>query len=116
MPHPIAFIKILRGVLGSAFNEVIEVNVLDSEDAANLALLTRPELGITFTKLHCWRLTQYEKCVFLDADTLVSKTYLQPYIIRVVLYPKVHAMSIYGLISRSSLSFVHFNNNNEQSR
>jgi glycogenin glucosyltransferase len=44
---------------------------LDSEDAANLALLTRPELGITFTKLHCWRLTQFTKCVFLDADTLV---------------------------------------------
>ena len=37
----------------------------------NLALLTRPELGITFTKLHAWNLTQYKKCVFLDADTLV---------------------------------------------
>jgi glycogenin len=51
---------------------VQEVNVLDSQDTANLALLKRPELGITFTKLHCWRLTQFEKCVFLDADTLVS--------------------------------------------
>lgn len=50
----------------------MEVNVLDSKDEANLALLARPELGVTFTKLHCWRLTQYEKCVFLDADTLVS--------------------------------------------
>lgn len=56
-----------------AFNVVQEVNVLDSKDAANLALLARPELGITFTKLHCWRLTQFEKCVFLDADTLVIK-------------------------------------------
>jgi len=26
---------------------------------------------VTFTKLHCWRLVQFEKCVFLDADTLV---------------------------------------------
>jgi len=33
--------------------------------------LCSSELGITFTKLHCWRLTQYRKCVFLDADTLV---------------------------------------------
>ena len=49
-----------------------EVNVLDSADTAHLALLARPELGITFTKLHCWTLTQYTKCVFLDADTLVS--------------------------------------------
>uniref|UniRef100_A0ABD2W1A5 glycogenin glucosyltransferase n=1 Tax=Trichogramma kaykai TaxID=54128 RepID=A0ABD2W1A5_9HYME len=30
-------------------------------------------MGITFTKLHCWKLTQYEKCVFLDADVLVIK-------------------------------------------
>ena len=37
----------------------------------NLALLNRPELGITFTKLHAWNLTQYSKCVFLDADTMV---------------------------------------------
>lgn len=62
----------MREKLQKVFNLVQEVNVLDSKDAANLALLARPELGITFTKLHCWRLTQYEKCVFLDADTLVS--------------------------------------------
>ena len=47
------------------------VDVLDSEDSANLALLQRPDLGITFTKLHAWKLVEYEKCVFLDADTLV---------------------------------------------
>lgn len=47
------------------------MDLLDSGDTTNLALLTRPELGITFTKIHCWNLTQYRKCVFLDADTLV---------------------------------------------
>ncbi|KAL3290193.1 hypothetical protein HHI36_023552 [Cryptolaemus montrouzieri] len=61
----------MRTRLSQVFNLVQEVNVLDSRDQANLRLLQRPELGITFTKLHCWRLTQYEKCVFLDADTLV---------------------------------------------
>ncbi|XP_047519861.1 glycogenin-1-like isoform X6 [Pieris napi] len=55
----------------SAVFEVVTVDVLDSQDAAHLALLQRPELGITFTKIHCWNLTQYEKCVFLDADILV---------------------------------------------
>jgi len=65
---------IYREKLAAVFSFVQEVNVLDSEDEANLALLSRPELGITFTKLHCWRLTQYEKCVFVDADTLVSNT------------------------------------------
>ncbi|XP_017087278.2 glycogenin-2 isoform X1 [Drosophila bipectinata] len=61
----------MRDRLKDVYNVVQEVNVLDSQDAANLALLARPELGVTFTKLHCWRLVQFEKCVFLDADTLV---------------------------------------------
>ncbi|KOX71189.1 Glycogenin-1 [Melipona quadrifasciata] len=63
----------MREKLSAVFSVVMEVNVLDSKDEANLALLARPELGVTFTKLHCWRLTQYEKCVFLDADTLVVR-------------------------------------------
>ncbi|XP_021200487.3 uncharacterized protein LOC110383870 isoform X2 [Helicoverpa armigera] len=61
----------MRDRLRAVFAEVIIVDVLDSQDAAHLALLQRPELGITFTKIHCWNLTQYDKCVFLDADTLV---------------------------------------------
>ncbi|XP_018560017.1 glycogenin-2 [Lates calcarifer] len=56
--------------LKSVFDEVIEVDVMDSGDRLHLALLGRPELGVTFTKIHCWTLTQYSKCVFLDADTL----------------------------------------------
>ena len=47
------------------------MNPLDSGERENLLLLQRPDLGITFTKLQAWRLTQYKKCVFLDADTLV---------------------------------------------
>lgn len=61
----------MKGKLQDAFDVVQLVNVLDSNDSANLAVLKRPELGITFTKLHCWNLTQFEKCVFLDADVLV---------------------------------------------
>ncbi|NWX50489.1 GLYG2 protein, partial [Steatornis caripensis] len=60
-----------RSVLHSVFDEVIEVDVLDSADSVRLALMRRPELGVTFTKLHCWTLTHYSKCVFMDADTLV---------------------------------------------
>lgn len=59
------------------FDEVITVDVMDSEDRLHLALLGRPELGSTFTKIHCWTLTQYSKCVFLDADTLVSLLNIQ---------------------------------------
>ncbi|XP_048454400.1 glycogenin-1-like isoform X5 [Rhincodon typus] len=61
----------MRRALERLFDEVVEVNVLDSGDSAHLALLSRPELGVTFTKIHCWCLTQYSKCVFMDADTLV---------------------------------------------
>uniref|UniRef100_A0A3Q4H718 glycogenin glucosyltransferase n=1 Tax=Neolamprologus brichardi TaxID=32507 RepID=A0A3Q4H718_NEOBR len=60
-----------RLALNDVFDEVIVVDVMDSEDYHHLCLLGRPELGITFTKIHCWTLTQYSKCVFLDADTLV---------------------------------------------
>ncbi|KAE8278736.1 Glycogenin-1 [Larimichthys crocea] len=60
-----------RLALENVFDEVIMVDVMDSEDRLHLSLLGRPELGVTFTKIHCWTLTQYSKCVFLDADTLV---------------------------------------------
>lgn len=62
----------VRLSLEAIFDEVIVVDVMDSKDDVRLCLLGRPELGITFTKIHCWTLTQYSKCVFLDADTLVS--------------------------------------------
>lgn len=57
--------------LESEFDEVVVVDVLNSNNDAMLTLLKRPELGVTLTKLHCWKLTQYQKMVFLDADTLV---------------------------------------------
>ncbi|RXM27411.1 Glycogenin-1, partial [Acipenser ruthenus] len=60
-----------RAVLQKIFDEVRLVDVLDSGDSAHLTLMQRPELGVTLTKLHCWTLTHYSKCVFMDADTMV---------------------------------------------
>ncbi|TKS86880.1 Glycogenin-1 [Collichthys lucidus] len=60
-----------RDALRSIFDEVSVVDVMDSGDAAHLSMMKRPDLGVTFTKLHCWTLTQYSVCVFMDADTLV---------------------------------------------
>uniref|UniRef100_A0A3Q3X160 glycogenin glucosyltransferase n=1 Tax=Mola mola TaxID=94237 RepID=A0A3Q3X160_MOLML len=60
-----------QDALRSIFDEVRVVDVMDSGDVAHLSLMKRPDLGVTFTKLHCWTLTQYSKCVFMDADTLV---------------------------------------------
>lgn len=61
----------IRQLLNELFDVVKVVDVFDSNDSVNLDLLGRPDLGVTFTKLNCWRLTQFTKCVFLDADTLV---------------------------------------------
>merc|ERR1712025_1453572 len=61
----------MKKVLEEVFDKVFVVDPLDSGDLANLTLLDRTELGITFTKLHCWTLIDYTKCVFLDADTLM---------------------------------------------
>lgn len=60
-----------RNKLQQVFDHLVNVDVYDSKDATHLAMLKRPELGITFTKIHCWKLTQYQKCVFMDADTMV---------------------------------------------
>jgi len=61
----------ILAALHEAFDQVIGVEGLDSGDAAHLALLDRKDLGVTFTKIRCWSLTQFSKAVFLDADTLV---------------------------------------------
>lgn len=53
--------------LSVAFDEIVETELISSDEP----LIDRPELRVTFTKINCWRLVQYEKCVFLDADTLV---------------------------------------------
>ncbi|KAL8348723.1 hypothetical protein RB598_001815 [Gaeumannomyces tritici] len=40
----------------------------------NLALMGRPDLAATLTKLHLWSLTQFERVLYLDADTLVLRS------------------------------------------
>ena len=61
----------LREKLACIWDFVLEIAILDSRDATNLSIIGRPELGVTFSKLHVWELIQFKKCVFLDADTLV---------------------------------------------
>ncbi|KAJ2252164.1 glycogenin glucosyltransferase [Coemansia sp. RSA 455] len=57
--------------LAPAFDRIVSVPILDTNDANNLALLGRPDLGSTVTKIGIWGLTEYERVAFLDADTLV---------------------------------------------
>lgn len=76
-PLTLQTLCLIRLSFSNLFDEVVMVDVMDSEDQPNLFMLGRPELGITFTKIHCWTLTQYSKCVFLNADTLVSSLSIQ---------------------------------------
>ncbi|CAF2817817.1 unnamed protein product [Rotaria sp. Silwood2] len=64
---------LMKRTLETSFDEVVIVEELDSHDIENLSLLSRPELGVTFTKINCWLLEKYSKCVFLDADILVLR-------------------------------------------
>jgi glycogenin len=64
---------VFRELLKMVWDEVSNCDIIDSKDEINLKLIQRPELGITFTKLHCWRLTQYSKCAFIDSDAVVSQ-------------------------------------------
>jgi glycogenin len=40
---------------------------------SNLRLLDRPDLALTLTKINVWRLTQFRKCVYVDADVLALR-------------------------------------------
>lgn len=55
-----------RDMLSKTWDVVLDVNQLDSNDSERLAMMKRPELGITFSKLNVWKLTQYKKVGVLE--------------------------------------------------
>ena len=62
----VSTIKSLR----KAFNLVVGVEILEQDNNPGLLLLGRPDLTTVLTKLHVFRLTQFSKIIFLDADVL----------------------------------------------
>ena len=66
----VVVVVIFRNSLSKVFDILQEVDVINSNETEILEALKRPELGSTLTKLHCWRLTQFKKCVVMDSDTL----------------------------------------------
>ncbi|KDQ19735.1 glycosyltransferase family 8 protein [Botryobasidium botryosum FD-172 SS1] len=56
--------------LRKAFDVVVGVEVIEEGQEEGLRLLGRPDLNLVLTKLHVFRLTQYKKILFLDADVL----------------------------------------------
>nr|AAS46741.1 putative glycogenin protein [Pleurotus djamor] len=62
----VASIKLLR----KAFRLVVGIELIVQPDPSGLNLLGRPDLDTVLTKLHVFRLVQYSKIIFLDADVL----------------------------------------------
>ena len=53
--------KETRELLATTWDHVVDVSEMQSHDVDRLALMERPELGVTFSKLNVWKLLQYEK-------------------------------------------------------
>ncbi|KAG9007282.1 glycogenin glucosyltransferase [Tulasnella sp. JGI-2019a] len=59
-----------QATIRKAFDIVIGVDIIRENTAAGLNLLGRPDLALVLTKLHAFRLSQFDKVIFLDADIL----------------------------------------------
>ncbi|KAJ2961596.1 hypothetical protein NQZ79_g3180 [Umbelopsis isabellina] len=50
--------------------EVVQVDIPRGKAALNLHLLGKPETALSLAKIELWKLTQYEKILYLDPDVL----------------------------------------------
>ncbi|KAJ5242650.1 uncharacterized protein N7469_000977 [Penicillium citrinum] len=56
--------------LRNTYDELIAVHSLINDRPANLWLMDRPDLIATFTKIELWRLTQFDRIVYIDCDVV----------------------------------------------
>ncbi|KAJ5477347.1 hypothetical protein N7539_007491 [Penicillium diatomitis] len=59
--------------LKTLYDELIPVSPLVNGTPANLWLMDRPDLISTFTKIELWRLTQFERIVYIDCDVVAIR-------------------------------------------
>ncbi|KAJ5774371.1 hypothetical protein N7457_009267 [Penicillium paradoxum] len=59
--------------LKTVYDELIPVSSMVNETPANLWLMDRPDLIATFTKIELWRLTQYQRVVYIDCDVVALR-------------------------------------------
>ncbi|QLQ78577.1 hypothetical protein HG537_0A08240 [Torulaspora globosa] len=71
-----ALSELSKTLIRLLYNEIVLVDPLKGQDLAvernaeNLRLLNRPELSFTLIKARLWELTQFDRVLYLDADTL----------------------------------------------
>jgi glycogenin glucosyltransferase len=59
--------------LKTLYDYLIPVERIRNANPANLYLMGRPDLAFAFTKIALWRLTQFRKIVYLDADVVALR-------------------------------------------
>ncbi|KAJ5487267.1 hypothetical protein N7530_001567 [Penicillium desertorum] len=59
--------------LRTVYDELIPVSSMVNDTPANLWLMDRPDLIATFTKVELWRLTQYQRVVYIDCDVVALR-------------------------------------------
>lgn len=52
------------------YDYVLPIDRIPTPNVTSLYLMNRPDLLYAFTKIHLWRLTQFRKIVYLDADVV----------------------------------------------
>jgi glycogenin glucosyltransferase len=57
--------------LATGYDILIPVEPMSGISTKNLAIIGRPDLHMTLTKIQLWGLTQFKRVLYLDADTLV---------------------------------------------
>lgn len=62
-----------RLCLKTVYDELIPVHPIVNGTPANLWLMDRPDLIATFTKIELWRLTQFERIVYIDCDIVAVR-------------------------------------------
>jgi glycogenin glucosyltransferase len=55
------------------YDEIIPVERIMNGTPANLYLMDRPDLISTFTKIELWRLIQFDRIVYIDADVVAIR-------------------------------------------
>jgi glycogenin len=60
--------------LAESFDIIIPVEPISGIAGKNLAIIGRPDLHTTLTKIQLWSLTQFRRVLYLDADTLVLQS------------------------------------------
>lgn len=57
----------------SLYNHVVPIQKVGNPNPANLYLMGRPDLLYAFSKINLWRMTQWRKVVYLDADMVALR-------------------------------------------